>query len=688
MKDYQHDPHDSHTLPPLLKEEVRHFLPPCTDAASLSEQHLDVLRWLIWLPLLTREELACVLRCDEQTLWSHLDVLSTCGLIEYVVVRETNWPLRQHRYYVTDLGLYVLASYHSPELSPHKIALSYPVTCLDLHERLARPQVHFRLSELVTRLIAECPQGYRIASYQQPYRQSYTDGAGKQRTVVFDAAFLLATPSGTQHAFYLLVDQQEHLLRQKEAKRVIERLFALHHAMQVQGEVMPHLLLLSGVERFAFWSEHLEQSVLQHGVVLLNGSLSGAKHLDQGAFAPIWMPVRTLLEQEGHLHTSHLTDVLSLLDRPASHTLIESFSQYFTFQKVLSCKELDVFSRRGSTLERYVDLAFQQEVTPLAKLFSSEHVAPETVQRRRYDRLYASKEIGDTLYGTHEDRLQMSAHLSFALTGQQKDILSLLLRYPYASVPDLLILLSSSEQMQQERPLLRQLQPLLHTNLVRLHHWDEGTSRRDQERYILSESALRHLAVRHGVSPTSYLSAKLPPGVKKRTISPYSRKVTWAQRGAPLLELQMQHTAGLYTCMRNIVAASYLDTTYHVAYWKNAHESVRWHFDRLHGQVAIRPDAELLFTRGDEVFPRSLLIEYDRATTYHREYGRKFRAYADYQRLTHVSLPVVLVITQNERTASLIRQAIEQEEAIHPPYLIVLESVVVQSGLLPLLDHV
>ncbi|GCE32046.1 hypothetical protein KDA_75300 [Dictyobacter alpinus] len=672
-------------LPPLLKEEVL----PLLTSDQITDQHMDVLRWLVWLSLLTREELGRVLKRDTQTLWNHLDFLTKCGLIDYVILNETGWPRRHHRYYITDLGLHVLAARHAPALSARKIAMSYPVTQADLLERLARPRVHLLLCELVTRLITECPAGYHLSSYQQPYKQAYRDVTGKNHTMTFDAAFLLQTPGGAQHAFYIHIDQPEHMFSQKEAKVFIKKLFALRQWMRLQGEVMPHLLLLSGVERFSFWSEHLERITLNQGISLLSGSITDTGQMRKGAYAPIWIPFQKLPEHDGRVKESDLLDLLSLLDRPISSRIAEQFSQYFTFQHLLLRKEANALSPNRRTLKRYVESSLQEASTALTALLTPRVLSPEE-RKQRPAHAEMSREILDILYGAKEERLAMSTQLTLALSNQQKDILAHLTRHPYLSQPDLLTLLHPESQ--NERLLARQMTPLIHMGFVRVYSWDNAPSWRVHERYYASESVLRFFAVRHGLSPAYYLHPIFPKDEKRHPVSPLSRKVVWLQHGAGLLKQQMPHTAGVYTCVRAILAASYQGAPYRINYWKSAQESVRWHQDPFHTEEDepvsfIRPDAELLYTVNDVFIPRPLLIEYDRATTYSREHTRKMRCYADYQHLSRTMLPPMLMIVRNERAAQSVRAAIVSEKAFDVRVIMILEEQVVREGLLPVLDQ-
>src|SRR6266700_6259227 len=105
---------------PLSREALDQVLA----SAELRKMDLEVLRWLVWLSLLSVQELTR------------------------------------------------LVKHYPASISVPKLVTCYPVTRTDLLARLARPVVHLALSALMSRLIAESPAGYRLTSYQQPWKQT------------------------------------------------------------------------------------------------------------------------------------------------------------------------------------------------------------------------------------------------------------------------------------------------------------------------------------------------------------------------------------------------------------------------------------------------------------------------------------------------------------------------------------
>jgi hypothetical protein len=644
-------------------------------SGSLRKIDLELLRWLVWLSLLSVQELTRLVKVDgssfdAKTIAHHLLHLERLDLVASVVLSEVGWPPNQRRYYITDLGLYALVKHYPASISVPKLVACYPVTRTDLLARLARPVVHLALTEMVSRLIAESLPGYSLTSYQQPWKQTYGRiGERGQQIWKCDAAFLLQTPTGAQHAFYVRTDQPECLFSQAEAKRWLTSLFALRTYQRLRGEVMPHLLLLSTPARFPFWAEQIERVTLLGNTSLPTGCLADYTKLASGAYAPIWLPFGELVSSGGRDPENGQVPLLSLLDQPATQDLVEQFSHSFSFQHLLISRTRRSLTRRTKWLSRFVGDSLQEE---------ARH---ELQTPRGTDCIGIPAMISEELYGDKVARLRITALLNLVLTGQQKAILALLVRHPHLSLPDLLALLHPESQ--DERIIQRQLDPLLiELQLVRKDHWEAGVGWREGERYQLSERGLRFLAMRHGLTPAYYLIPEKNVRDEKKRVSPRDASVNWEQRGAALLARQMWHTNALYQCVRGIIEVGVRSGAYCIICWKSARESVRCYYDSDERDwMNVCPDAELLYIRTDSTRISIVLVEYDRGTTFYREYAAKFEAYSHYQRNTRTMLPPILVVIQRRATAQTIRTAIHEVGA-DVPVVLVLEEDLVQHGLL------
>ena len=91
---------------PLPREALEQVMA----SAELRKIDLELLRWLVWLSLLSVPELARLVQVDERsfdakTIASHLLRLEHLDLAASIALSEAGWPSSQRRYYTTDLGL-------------------------------------------------------------------------------------------------------------------------------------------------------------------------------------------------------------------------------------------------------------------------------------------------------------------------------------------------------------------------------------------------------------------------------------------------------------------------------------------------------------------------------------------------------------------------------------------------------
>src|SRR5262252_7441145 len=89
---------------PLPREALEQVMA----SGSLRKIDLELLRWLVWLSLLSVQELARLVKIDgrsfdAKTIGHHLLHLERLGLVASVVLSEAGWLPYHHRYYITDL---------------------------------------------------------------------------------------------------------------------------------------------------------------------------------------------------------------------------------------------------------------------------------------------------------------------------------------------------------------------------------------------------------------------------------------------------------------------------------------------------------------------------------------------------------------------------------------------------------
>jgi Replication-relaxation len=283
--------------------------------------------------------------------------------------------------------------------------------------------------------------------------------------------------------------------------------------------------------------------------------------------------------------------------------------------------------------------------------------------------------LSDALSGTKAEQQEATALLNLALSATQKEILFWLTHQPLLTVHQLAALHAPGGR--DIRGVQQQLNGLSALHLLVPFAWYGARPWYERERYLLVESALRYSALREGRPATAYLLAQ----DKKQQ---YKMAAFAIQQGTGGLFWQMEHTHGLYTCIARLVEAAQRENI-RIITWKNAREAIRSYPDPFtQTTMQIRPDAEVIYQMKGQAFPHCILVEYDRATTKERDRTAKYQTYADYLEYTRLSLPPILVITQHEQAATLIRTCIEGIGS-HLPVVIILEEQVQRSGLLSML---
>jgi hypothetical protein len=361
---------------PLTRERLDALL----TLEVLPESSLHLLRWLIWFPLLSVEE---VTRLEQsrfrsagasrspQRVAALLYELERSQFIAHLVVNEPGWPPHQHRYFLTDAGLVVFAAQADPPLSVARLAQSYAVERTDVISRVAHIDIHLVLADFATRLIAEGgAHGYQVTSFQQPWKQRETI-FGHRQTLRQDAAFLLEDPQGTEHAFYVRVDSNERRPFERTHERIpLLRLLNQRHALQLRQETMPRLLILTSPSRLIDWGTLLETVSQQRGTTLLDGAITTLDQLHRsGVYGPIWW---TFAELRAGIHRGALAELAApttrfshLLGAAVSPALAECFSQRRTFAHLLKEHDPSPLHHKARPLLSYVGKPLTHDLATL-----------------------------------------------------------------------------------------------------------------------------------------------------------------------------------------------------------------------------------------------------------------------------------------------------------------------------------
>lgn len=621
----------------------------------------QLLRWLIWCPLLSIEQLT---RLEQTRSYSriaaHVLTLQRADLVAALVMHEPGWPPHHRRYLVTDAGLALFAAQSKPPLAVRHLAQAYPVERSALLARLARIGQHLVLAEVFTQLAAaDSSVGFPLISYQQPWW--YTDDLfGQHYTLQTDAALLLAPLQGTLHGFYVCVDAdvRRPLLTTRE-RLLLLRLLQLRHALHLARETMPPLLIFTDASRLHTWGTLLERVSRQQGTALLDGAMTTLDALHrEGLHAPIWWPFAHVVAGSANGMLAPLAISPTPLARVLGNPLSPTFAEYIARRQTLT----HLLSEHPPTLRHAGTRPLPRVVGPLLRDLSAR--LPATLLA--------------ALHGTLAEQREATATMNLRLSRMQKELLWWLAHHPLLTAQQIARL--HAPRRQATRGIQQQISTLLHWQLLVLVRWTQGQSWHERERYVLAEAALRYIALREGQRATWYLRSPkehLPKSVQ-------TLPALAIQQGTAGLFVQMQHTHGLYECMTHLLVTAQQEQIQLVT-WKNASEAVRSYLDPLtHHAMQIRPDAELLYRLPGQDIACCVLIEYDRASTVRRDYEAKYQSYADYQAFTHLTLPPILTITQHAQAAARLRTCL----ARMTPRLsvcLLLEEQVQQVGWLTLL---
>ncbi len=641
---------------PFYRTDLEAFL----EKHEYTTLHLSVLSRLIWLSLLSGEELLRVLalkkeqpQMDAGDLSEHLKRMSKLGLIDAIMLREPSFG-RQKRYYATDLGVYLyLSAVHPfPPLSIARLAKSYPIERDDLLARIARPHIHITCTSLATRIIAEgASVGYHLVSYQQPWQHAYTF-ARRRHLLSSNAALLIEEQaSGAPYAFLVHVDIEPHLKAEREVEKWLLALLDLRQNMKLYRQHWPELLIISTCNHLPLWSHLLQETSFKRATTPLSGGITTLDALSKGVYTPIWWDLGRLASADDHGQIS----LFNLLRHPASMDLVEQFSKQRHFYEML-LKDAVSPPRTKQRLIRYVGDSLQDEATLLS--------------RERLEEFFRNKKKS-------RQSMEGTGLLTLALTAAEKEMISWAAHHPLLDVPTFQAILRPAADPQAIKPIQQRITHLFKLGLIETRLWSRGKTPLEQQRYLLTSVALKFMALRYGEPYRYYF---VPPKYQKGDDEHLDRQ--WGTRG---LNGQMWHTNALYSFMRQLYRRAHArgEIIYH---WKSAHEAARWYRDTVsQDDEHARPDAELVFALSPTDQPvRMVLLEYDRGTTGAFQYSRKFTAYLDYQQATGMVLPL-LVVTSSRKAMERMQHVLDALGSLR--IMMLLESDLLSQGLALVLRH-
>jgi DNA-binding transcriptional ArsR family regulator len=625
---------------------------------------LQLVRWLIWLPLQRAEELARCSGMPLPTVYNHLATLEEKRLIESVTFSEQE-NAHHRRYHVTDLGLYTFAEQSNPPSDVKHLAQSYQVRERDLLVGILHPLQVMYITDMASKLIEEGRHtGYHLSHIQQPACMAYRD-QGRKHTFTADVAMHLQRIDGETQAFYLLVDVWEQVDTQHSQQRAwLNRLLDLCEAGIWHNHPIPCPLIITHPHRLFTWGNLLQQARQDREIRLPRGGITTSVQDTREIYDPIWWPLNLLAtwsDLQGGTQNNMNPPLASCVSVPS----------FFEKQKKQQAERAPgAYEQQKESLRlRRVP---RQGAYPSPERHLARYVKGDFMDQA--EEIQPADLLVEHLEGP--DFVRQYALLTLRLTAHEKGVVSLLGRFPLLSIPDLSMLLTP--EASEARSTEISINSLLHLGLVETREWPNGRKRAEKVRYILTETAIRYLIERNNIPPVYYLTQQQPQDGPSAT----TEEITWVQRSLAGLETQMDHTIGVYRCMVGVHRHAYDNQTPSILWWKSARESARWYRDQEENRSSVlRPDGEVCYQTPESETYTTLLIEYDRATTRTRDYTEKFTSYQSYYLATGFLPPPILLITQNRKTAEKIRGIVNNIEK-RLNVIIVLEEDLLRDGIM------
>ncbi len=575
----------------ITQQEVQDLL------KRLHPLDMRLLQWLLRYPFQRAEDLAVAGTVSIATVYRHLGVLQSLGLIERVLPgtlgRETCWL-----YHLSNLGLHVLAA--QEQTDPASLAQTWLTDERGLLRLLPRLAGLVTVQNCINGLVTSAPEAlaqlgrrseirwHWVRDYA--YRFTYRE---KVIRCTADAALLLrARPAtargrvGAQEQWYcllLLLDpgvSDTNLLRQR-----LKHLLCFRECAErwpVYQHFPPVLVLTSSSRQREHWQRCAGEAALQLQVAPLVGAITYRPvERDAGSSNPWRLAWKTLSTTV----PCRLQDLL--LPLPAEAVLPGLLNQPMAETSEAVPQE-DASCSPPRRLSRIISGHFMERAS------SVEQVKIENAGRSNW-------EERETL-----------AFLGLRMDRRHLELLDLLLTHPLLDVQEMATLLDL-EGSSMER----------YVRALRNHGSIDPIATRVGQRWRLSGQGLRLVAATHHVSMQSIATSAEPTGDDE--------EVTLVQRGLDVLLRHVEHTVGVYSFFASLCRAARQEQAmgreHRLLWWETGLVCERRYRDHDHWHN-LRPDAMGEYQAGEQRV--RFWLEWDRATMGTRDLVNKFSTYAHY----------------------------------------------------------
>jgi hypothetical protein len=611
-------------------------LPTNPEGTSIPSAEISLLRWVLWFPLLSGQELVRLEQSRRGTpsgpaqptasqVSRQVHHLVKRGLLLAFRLHEPGWPPAQQRYALSAAGVAAFAHQFQPALSLQALTRAYPIEQEDLLSRLARPFPTLVLASCFTSLsLIGDQQGWQVRAFQYPCswsHQLWSSGSSPSRGASsLDAAWCLLHQGQQAVSLLLVVGPQQEQPFPWPVSRLLQQL-ARHqeaHVLESRLKAVPLVLVVSAAAHLPAWSELCQRLVCTQRPLPLGGVLL-LEQVRHGGFlaAPCW----------------RFSDLAALEE--SSVTVSEEAASQRQAVSVLLQEQLMMPPDQSQVSQPW---SGENPTRPQAQC--KQWPARQRVQRwclpdpgwlARLTTQTADSD-GSAAFGTGS--LSTAARLNLSLPAKRKRALLLLARCPLLSSAQLAQLL---EPTGQTRHRLQLLPALLAANLVTCLWWPGAVPRSERERWMLTETAVDYLVTR----------GEIPPHWRT-----FPAEQHLAQDGPA----QMAHTHGLYACLAALARVAAQEAVIVGSWiWSTRESARRWFDPGQREWVQLRPDATWIVWQQEHPAPVRVLIEYDRATTRQRELQAKVETYIAARQQAGGRFPPVLIITTQPRAATRIR---------------------------------
>ena len=602
----------------------------------LSSVDVHILHAVLRYPFLRAEDIAVARQIHIATVYRHLALLHSSGLIERVipgVLGTGSCSL----YHLSNLGLYVLAATEREDAET--LARFWHADERGLLRLLPRLSHLVTLHTCINSLVLHAPEALAERGYQpvcrwhwlRDYRSRFTFRQ-QDLSCTADALLVLKVrPNsgdgpGTEIRWYsmlLFLDSSlnEHSLNTERLRRVLYyRECPLRRKFYHEFPLV--LVLVTNPHRREYWQRAADEATRMAVPLFapLQGAIACVPDASGLTHANLWrLPWKTLAGNA----PCHLQDLLV----PMAPQAIPPGP----LDGDLACDEEEMATR---------DVASIPLVTSGRRRLT-QVIQGEFAARAAHNRRDADLEERKTI-----------ALLGLSLSRRHLELLTCCLDHPLLSAQDLSMLLRVDEGTIER--YLRELRTM-------------GCLEREETaagpRWHLSERGLRLVAASHHVR-VSRLATASPPAQQGKAIS-------LLQLGLEEARGHIQHTAGIYSFFASLAQAAHTVPGHRLLWWETGSICERRyrHHDAWYN---LRPDGAGEYQAGSQHV--RFWLEWDRGTMVLRDLASKFMTYARYVAYRswvkeHAVLPLLLTVAADVGQERRIRRVAETQLA-HTPGLV------------------